>query len=110
MIDDEDLQQRVSQKLADATSQIIVQARAKEYEAGCRLLRTYGATYGIGMLVLGTGAAVLALILQDWFWLAAPIMLGVALLSWIIGAIFVQMPDWLRKRLARRLLNRESIR
>ena len=110
MIDDEDLQQRVSQKLADATSQIVVQARAKEYEAGRRLLRTYGTTYGIGVLVLGTAAAVLALILQSWLWWAAPIMLGVALPSWIIGAIFVQMPNWLHERLARRLLNRESNR
>lgn len=102
MIDD-DLQQKVNQKLADATSQIVA-ARAREFEEGSRLTHRYGATYGIGLLVLGCGAVGLAFIFRGGFSYAMPITLGIAFFAWAMGAIFIQMPNWLRRRLARRLL------
>lgn len=110
MSNNDNLQQRVNQKLADATSEIIAQARAKDYEEADRLMHAQGVSFGIGMLVLGTGVLALAAIFHRVFSWASLAYMAIAFLFWIIGAIFIDTPNWLRKRLVRRLLNRSSSR
>ena len=108
MSNDEDLQQRVNQQLADATSEIIAQSRARDYEEANRLLHAHGVSFGIGMMVLGTGVLCLAAIFHRTFSWATLMYMAAAFALWIAGAIFVDWPNWLRKRLARKLLNRSS--
>jgi len=110
MTNDEDLQGKVNQKLADATSQIIDQAHAKDHEEAYRLLRAWGVSHGIGLLIVGTGAIGLAVLFHASFPRATPIILAIAFVFWIVGALLVDVPNWRRTRLARRLLNRSSNR
>lgn len=110
MNDGDDIKQKVDEKLADTMGQIVAQARARDYEEANLLLRAHHVSFGIGMLIIGTGVIGFAAIFHGSFPYAMPIILGIAVALWIIGAFFIDLPNWRRKRLARRLLNRSSRR
>lgn len=110
MTSNEDLRDRVNQKLADATSQILAQARAKDYEEANRLIRARGVSFGIGIVVIGTGLIGIAVLLHASYPRSTPIILPLAVALWVVGAVFIDMPNWLRARLAQRLLKRSSNR
>ncbi|HET7662344.1 MAG TPA: hypothetical protein VFK31_01795 [Rhodanobacteraceae bacterium] len=109
-MNDEDLQRSVDQRLADATSRVIAKARAHDRENVDRLIRARGASFGIGTLILGTGLIGIAVLVHERYPHDTPLIVLFAVMLWIVGGIFVDMPNWLRKKLAKQLMNRSSDR
>lgn len=110
MTNDDDLQRSVNEKLADATGHIVARARAQDRENVDRLIRARGVSFGIGTLILGTGLIGIAVLVHGRFPHDTPIIVLFAVMLWIVGGIFVDMPNWLRKKLAKQLMNRSSDR
>lgn len=110
MTNNDDLQRRVDQRLADATGRIVAKARDQDRENADRLIRARGVSFGIGTLILGTGLIGVAVLVHGRFPHDVPVIVMFAVLLWVVGGIFIDMPNWLRKRLARQLLNRSSDR
>lgn len=103
-------QQRVEEKLAETASKIVDQARALDREEAHRLLRARSISFGLGMLVLGGGMIGVASFFQRQYPRDAAIILIFALAMWIIAGVFIDYPNWLRSRLARKLLERSQVR
>lgn len=110
MTDNEDLRRRVDETLASAAGRIIAEARARDYAEADRLIRARGVAFGIGTLILGTGLIGIAVLVHGRYPYHTPFIVVSAVLLWIVGGIFVDMPNWLRKRLAKQLLNRSPDR
>jgi hypothetical protein len=105
--DQERTEQRVAEQLSKATRQVLERSRARDYEEADRLLHARGVSFGIGLLVLGTGVIGLAILFNSLFPQKRNIILVFfAFALWAIGGVFIDMPNWLRARLARRLLRR----
>lgn len=110
MTNGDDLQQSVDQRLAAATSRILEKARARDYAEADRLIRARGVSFGIGTLIMGTGLVGIAVLVHDHYPREVPVIVVFAVMLWLVGGVFIDMPNWLRKRLAKQLLNRSSSR
>lgn len=108
MSDQDRIRQKAEEKLASTVSKIVEQSRAADREEVDRLLRARSISFGIGMLVLGAGMIGIAAFFNRHYPKDAAIILLFVLAMWIIAAVFIDYPNWLRVRLVRRLLKRSQ--